>query len=183
MNIDEETILLLGLALYISQRFEFGLYGIVSHMSHLPEAKRDKRFSELTPDDFLSSDPKMKACLKVTLGQICKQFGERLLLSGEELEECVANRNLIVHNFYREVNPIRGAAGMPNPNGFLRQFVVTGMRYNAAMQGLLSHLVESAAIKEGRLEEFSMTDKDIENRNNFESIVSKRLTNSSIEPA
>lgn len=181
MNIDEETILLLGLSIYISQLFEFGLTGIVSHMSHLPEARG--QFSKLTPEVFLSPDPKKKAHLKATLGQICRQFGDRLLLSGEELDEFVANRNLIVHNFCREVNPIRGAAGIPNPNGFLRQFVESGMRYNAAMRGLLSHLVEAAAIKEGRLEEFSITENDIENRNIFESIVSKRLTNCSTEPA
>lgn len=182
-HINEETFLLLGLALYCAQKFEFGLYGIASHMSHLPEAKKDKRFANLTPNDFLSPDPAKKALRKATLGQICTLFGERLLLSGEELEQLVTDRNLIVHDFWREVRPMRGAVSIPNPNDFLRAFITNVERLNAAIKGLLSYLMEAAAKKEGRSGEITVTDADLENRKIFESIVAARLTNHSTGPA
>jgi hypothetical protein len=182
-HIDEETFLLLGLALFCAQQLEFGLYGIVSHMSHLPEAKKDKRFANLTPNDFLSPDPEKKALRKATLGQICTLFGERLLLSGKELEQLITDRNLIVHDFWREVRPIRGIIGIPNPNDFLRNFIMNVERLNAAIKGLLSYLVEGAAQKEGRLEELTITNVDLESRKIFQSIIAIRLTNHSTEPA
>jgi hypothetical protein len=183
MNIDEETFMLLGLALYCAQKFEFGLYGIASHMSHLPEAKNDKRFANLTPEDLLSADPKRKTSRKATLGQVSALFGERLLLSGEELEQFVADRNLIVHDFWREVRSMRGIVGIPNPNDFLRRFIANGERLNAALKGLLSHLMEAAAKNECRSGEVIVTDADLKNRKIFESIVAKRLTNHSTGPA
>ena len=181
-HINEETFLLLGLALYCAQKLEFGLYGIASHMSHLPEAKKDKRFANLTPDDFLSSDPEKKALRKATLGQICSLFGERLLLSGEELEQIVTDRNLVVHDFWREVRPMRGVVGIPNPNDFLRSFIKNVERLNVAIKGLLSLLIEAAAQMEGRSEEIAVTNADLENRKIFESIVAARLTNHSTGP-
>ncbi|UCV13333.1 hypothetical protein [Quatrionicoccus australiensis] len=182
-RIDEETFLLLGLALYCAQKFEFGLYGIASHMSHLPEAKKDKRFANLTPDDFLSADPEKKALRKATLGQICTLFGERLLLSGEELEQLVTDRNIVVHDFWREVHPMRGVVGIQNPNKFLRGFITNAERLNAAIKGLLSHMMEAVAQKEGRSGEVAVTDTDLESRKIFESIVAARLTNHSTRPA
>lgn len=176
-HINEETFLLLGLALYCAQQFEFGLYGIASHMSHLPEARKDKRFANLTPNDFLASDPEKKALRKATLGQICTLFGERLLLSGKDLEQLVTDRNLIVHDFWREVRPMRGGVGIPNPNDFLRTFITNVERLNAAIKGLLSYLKEAAAQAEGRSDEITVTDADLENRKIFESIVAARLTN------
>ncbi len=178
-HINEETFLLLGLALYCAQEFEFGLYGIASHFSHLPEAKKDKRFANLTPNDFLSSDPKKKALRKATLGQVCTLFGERLLLSGEELDQLVTDRNLIVHDFVRNVRPIRGVIGIPDPNGFLRAFITKVERFNAGIKGLLSILMEAVAQKVGRLDEISATDADLKNRKVFESIMVTRLTNHS----
>lgn len=175
MNIDEETFLLLGLSLYAAQKFEFGLYGIASHMSHLPEAKKDRRFANLTPDVFLSSDPKDKEKRKATLGQICELFGDRLLLSSDELESFVANRNLIAHDFWRAVRPLRGHVEISNPNEFLRDFIRSAQEQTSTLQGLLSHLMEAAAKKEGRSEEIFLTEGDIENRKVFESVVAKRL--------
>ncbi|PUE23675.1 hypothetical protein B9Z39_15255 [Limnohabitans sp. JirII-29] len=179
MHIDEETFLLLGLALYCAQKFEFGLYGIASHMTHLPEAKKDKRFANLTPNDFLSSHPEKKVLRKATLGQICTLFGERLLLSSEELEQLVTDRNLIVHDFWRELRPMRGVVGIPNPNDFLRGFITNVERLNAAIKGLLSYLMEAAAQKEDRSTEIAITNADLENRKIFESIVAARLANHS----
>jgi hypothetical protein len=144
-------------------------------MSHLPEAKKDRRFANLTPDVFLSSDPKDKEKRKATLGQICVLFGDRLLLSSDELENFVMNRNLIVHEFFRAVRPLRGHIEIPNPNEFLRNFIHSAQRQDSAMQGLLSHLIEEAAKKEGRSEEISLTESDIENRKVFEAVVAKRM--------
>ncbi len=175
MNIDEETFLLLGLSLFASQRFEFGLYGIASHLSHLPEAKKDRRFANLTPDVFLSSDPKDKERRKATLGQICELFGDPLLLSSEELESFIAKRNLIAHDFWRAVRPIRGHVEISNPNEFLRDFIRSAQKQISALLGLLSNMVEIAAKNEGRLEEISFTEDDIENRKVFESVVAKRV--------
>lgn len=175
-QINEETFLLLGLALFCVQELEFALYGIASHLSHLPEAKKDNRFAKLTPNDFLSSDPEKKALRKATLGQVCTLFGDLLLISGEELDQLVVDRNLIVHDFLRNVRPIRGVVSISNPNGFLMAFIINVERFNSGIRGLLSHLIEAIAKKEGRLDEIAVTDADIKNRKIFESIVATRLT-------
>lgn len=44
---------LLGAAILSAQKLEFTLYGIVAHLSHLPEAQKEKRFRDLTPERFL----------------------------------------------------------------------------------------------------------------------------------
>lgn len=175
-HINEETFLLLGMALFYAQKFEFGLYGIASHFSHLPEAKKDKRFANLTPNDFLSSDPEKKVLRKATLGQVCALFGQRLILSGEELDQLVVDRNFIVHDFWRNVTLIRGVVNMANPNDFLRDFIMKVERFNSGIQGLISHMREAAAQKEGRLDEIVLNDTDIKNRKIIESIVAARLT-------
>ena len=175
MDIDEETFFLLGLALYAAQKYEFGLYGIASHMSHLPEAKKDKRFARLTPDIFLSPDPKDREKRKATLGQMCKLFGNRLFLSSDDLEEFVSNRNLIAHDFWREIRPLRGRTGIPNPNEFLRNFIRSTEQQTSAMLGLLSHLMEAAAKRQDQPEDVLLTERDLEYRKAFESLVVKQL--------
>jgi hypothetical protein len=182
MNIDEETFLLLGLSLYAAQKFEFGLYGIASHMSHLPEAKKDRRFSNLTPEIFLSSDPKDKKRRKATLGQIYELFGDRLLLSSDELESFIANRNLIVHDFWRGVHSLRGQVEIQNPNEFLREFIRSAEKQTSVIQGLLSYLREAAANKQDRSEEISFSESDTENRKVFETVVAKRLLGFCFKP-
>ncbi|MEN6629558.1 MAG: hypothetical protein ABFC42_07930 [Sulfuricella sp.] len=173
---NEESFLLLGLALYTAQKFEYGLYGIASHLSHLPVAKKDRRFTNLTPEIFLSSDPEHKACRKATLGQICELFGDSLLISGEELESFVASRNLIVHDFWREVNPLKDSIGIQNPDEYLREFIEKGLQLTKVLHGLLSHMIEAAAKSQGRLDEIALTECDIENRKAFEAVASKWLT-------
>ncbi|MEY4520305.1 MAG: hypothetical protein RLZZ499_2905 [Cyanobacteriota bacterium] len=97
MNSVDEYILL-GAAIISAQKLEFALYGIVSHLSHLPEARKEKRFRELTPEEFLRGDMED---LKATLGQISTAFGDTLLMSNEELNQFIKDRNLIAHNYWR----------------------------------------------------------------------------------
>ena len=166
---------LLGQALWLAQRIEYGLYGLAAHMPHLPEAKKDKRFANLTPDDFLSPDPAKKKLRKATLGQIYDLFGDRLNLSGKEFDQFVAHRNLIVHDFWRETNPGRGGISIPNPEQFLREFLNRAIRLDSAIQGLYAYSIEAAAEKEGRLDELKTTERDTKNKQEYASLVASNL--------
>ena len=85
----------IGTAILAAQRIEFLLYGIIAHIK--PESKeRDKR--HLTGESFLRGDV---SDLRATLGQIAKVYGTEFLLSADDLEAFVKNRNLIVHDYWR----------------------------------------------------------------------------------
>jgi len=81
MNQIEESAALLGAAMLSAQKLEFALYGIVSYLSHTPEAQKEKRFRDLTPEKFLRGNVED---LKATLGQLETAFGEKLLISTDD---------------------------------------------------------------------------------------------------
>jgi hypothetical protein len=148
---------LLGASLLAAQKLEFALYGIISHLSHLPEAQKEKRFRDLTPEQFLRGDANE---LKATLGQLEMAFGNRLLLSSAELKRFVQDRNLIAHNYWRltKVN-IRGAETLVNPEAFLRDFLERCDHWAAIVRGLLYALMEAFANKEERLHELNFNEQ------------------------
>ena len=166
-----ETYTLLGAAVYTCQKAEFALAGIASHMSHLPEAQNDKRFRNLTPDALLNSSMRSDNSFKATFGQIYEIFGNRLLVSGLEFDQFVADRNRIVHHFWRETREIRGRIEIPDPHGYLLAFIGRAEQIVATLQGLLSHLQEAAAQKSNRMCEFTISEKDIQNRGVYEELV------------
>ena len=49
--------------------------------------------------------------LRATLGQLAKVYGTEFLLSADDLEAFVKNRNLIVHDYWRLPPPIRSCTG------------------------------------------------------------------------
>lgn len=153
--IDECT--LLGASLLAAQKFEFALYGIVSHLSHLPEAKKEKRFRELTPEKFLHGNVED---LKVTLGQLETAFGKRLLISTEELKNFVSDRNLVAHNYWRLTKAnIENSERLENPELFLRSFLEQCNKWTVIVKGLLWSLMKAAAEKEDRLSEVNFDEQ------------------------
>jgi hypothetical protein len=156
MDIIDECALL-GASLLAAQKFEFALYGIVSHLSHLPEAKKEKRFRELTPEKFLrgsSSD------LKATLGQLETVFGEVLLLSTNELKIFIRDRNLIAHDYWRLTKSnINGGETLENPDVFLKTFLSQCDNWTSITRGLLYSLMKAAAEKENRLSEINFNEQ------------------------
>ena len=149
---------LLGGCLIGAQKVEFALYGIVSHLSHLPEAK-EKRFRELTPELFLRGDPKE---LKSTLGQIEKVFGERLNLSCDDLSKFIDDRNLIAHNYYRMTRKgIRDAHQLDNPEGFLRDFLKSCGYWESVLNGLLYIIMVTLAERHDRKGEIKLSSRQI----------------------
>ena len=150
--------MLLGSAMIFAQRVEFILYGIVSHLSHLPEAKKEKRFRDLTPEKFLVGD---RDALKATLGQLLEKFGDRLMINSPDINEFCDKRNTIAHNYVREFR--LGSRGKPpRKDGvdFLVDFVLQARKVESVLQGLMLSLMEAAAKMEGREGEIVDTLKD-----------------------
>ena len=151
MNISETEIYLLGAAVYISQRIEFALYGIASHVAHLDVAKKDKHFRELSAEKFLRGDI---AEQKATLGRIVNLFGDAFLIKTNELAKFISDRNLIVHNYSRVfVSPPKGVEKRTDGKEFLSIFIHRAERFDKIVRGLLYELMVAAAAKEGRTNE------------------------------
>ena len=151
LKIVEERVLL-GDCLIGAQKVEFTLYGIVSCLTHLDEAKNDarlrKQLAELTPDKFLRGP---LADLKATLGMLEKAFGERLLLSGEDLSKFISDRNLIVHNYWRLTNvSVEGAESLDDPISFLKGFADRCRYWKKVLRGLLGVLEKTLIEKQGK---------------------------------
>ena len=83
----------IGAAVLAAQRIEFLLYGLIAHVK--PELKGRR---PLTPESFLRGDV---SDLRATLGQLAKAYGTKFLLSADDLETFIKNRNLIVHDYWR----------------------------------------------------------------------------------
>mgnify|MGYP000461551835 CR=1 FL=1 len=158
MDLIDEYVLL-GAALLAAQKFEFALYGIISHLSHLPEAHKEKRFRELTPEKFLRGNVED---LKATLGQLEAVFGDRLLISTDELKTFINDRNLIAHNYWRLTKSnVAGAERLDDPETFLRNFLERSDQWSSIIRGLLYSLMKETAKKENRLDELSFSEQQI----------------------
>lgn len=124
----------LGAAMMLAQRVEFLLYGLVAHVN--PDLRRhDKRFRDLTPEEFLRGDPSE---LKATFGQLAKEFGSRFLLSTELLDSFTRDRNLIVHNYWRLTKSgITGGSKLDDPLEFLREFGAKCEKLEDILKGII----------------------------------------------
>jgi len=164
---------LLGGCLMAVQKIEFILYGIASHLSHLPEAK-EKRFRQLTPEKFLRGDPSE---LKATLGQIERVFGEKLHISSSELNEFIEQRNLIAHNYYRLTKiQIAGTKSLENPEEFLRKFLVQCTYWENVLSGLLNLMLVNAAKNENRECKINLSELQKSTMAAYYAHIEKRLT-------
>ncbi|MDF4711344.1 hypothetical protein P3564_23225 [Vibrio parahaemolyticus] len=156
MNLLDECTLL-GASLLGAQKLEFALYGVVSHLSHAYDGKKDKRFTELTPEQFLRGSVDD---LKLTLGQLEMAFGEKLLISNDDLKEFIKDRNLIAHNYWRLVKTnVNGAEKLENPEEFLKRFIDKCEYWQSVLNGFLWLFMLEAAKKEGRIEEVTLSER------------------------
>jgi len=155
--ISKKTFILLGVAIYSIQKFEFGLYGLASHYTHVPQAQKDKRYQKLDPEKYLRGD---LSELRVTLGQLAYTFGDTFYLKGDFLDEFLEKRNIIVHRFWRLTHDRRNDAPFEDPDVYLENFVHECEHWIKILRGILSLVIEGAAIKEGRESDFTRTDED-----------------------
>ena len=154
---DIEECTLLGFSLLEAQKLEFALYGLVSYLSHTKEAKKEKRFRELTPEKFLRGPVEE---LKITLGQLETAFGKKLLLSNGELKEFIKNRNLIAHNYWRLTKAnIKDGERLDNPKDFLINFIDKCAYWQSVTHGLLWMFMKAFAKKENKLDQLNFTEK------------------------
>ncbi len=153
MNKAEECTLL-GICLIGAQKIEFVFYGLVAAVfAHTDEAKKDKRFRGLTPEKFFRGSVDD---LKATLGQLEKIIGSKLLISSNDLDTFIKNRNLIVHNYWRLANKNdKSPEKLQNPETFLKEFIERCVYWKKIMSGLLWLCIEAAAKKENRLDEIN----------------------------
>ena len=154
----------LGAAVLAAQRVEFLLYGLVAHVK--PELKRtEKRFRELTPESFLRGNLSQ---LRATLGQLSRAYGHRFLLSTDELEAFVKNRNLVAHDYWRlSKASIRNGAALENPIEFLRGFIEECQRWEEVLRGLMAHMKLSVALKIGDEQEITLTGQDLNDMDRY----------------
>ena len=149
-----ETWQLLGAAVYYAQKFEFLLYGLAAHTTHLPDT--EKRFANLTPESFLRGPLEEQ---RATLGALVRSFGEKLMLQSDELEEYVMRRNELVHNFWR-LTETQHPKRIADPNQYILQFIADTERWIEIGSGLLTKLKIAAAEANDRIDELVVTDTD-----------------------
>ena len=167
---------LLGLAMLGAQRVEFALYGAVSHLTILSDSKR-REFRTLTPEKFLRGNA--EDC-RATLGLLVREFGDSLLLTTEDLEKFVRNRNLIAHDFWRLAHTrIRGGRRLADPEAFLRQFLEDCLRWDRILQGLIATMRHTLAAKLGR--EINLSDEELAYAADFERNAMEHLRSKSTE--
>lgn len=155
---------LLGLSLLEIQKVEFALYGIISHLTHLPEGQGWK-FKELSPETFLRGNPNE---LNATLGQLEKAFGKKLNLSNDDFKMLIKDRNLIAHSYWRmSRNGIQDAKQLDNPEKFLLDFIDRCQYWQKVMNGLLYVVMIAAAKKESRELEVQLDKKQQEDLNTY----------------
>lgn len=154
---DEEDLYMLGVAIYEVQAFEFGLYGLASHCSHLPEAQSQKRLRELDPEKFLRGDI---SDLKATLGQIVKVFGESFLIACVELDHFIGKRNNIAHNIWRFTNSNLQPSPIDDVKRYLKEFIAETKTWRTIIRGLITQMRVAAAEVEGRTDELSLSEDD-----------------------
>lgn len=172
MIVSDDIFLLLGKGLFLAQRVEFILYGIVSHMGHLDEARKDKRFSKITAKDFLSDEPEKRKLRTATLGTIYRIFGDKLLLSGLPFDLFVRERNFFAHEFFRALSRNPNAA---EHSKRLNDFIDLAELTEKALKGLLSELMEASARKEERENEFKIQADDENNRKYYKAFVALHM--------
>ena len=163
---------MLGAAVLATQRVEFLLYGLVAHVK--PELKRtERRFRDLTPESFLRGDPSE---LRATLGQLARAYGRRFLLSTDELEAYVKNRNLIAHDYWRlSKGSIPNGAALENPIKFLQRFIEDCQRWEEILRGVLAHMKMGVAQKIGGEQEITLTAQELQDMHRYQRHVRAHL--------
>ena len=135
-----------GAAILGAQRVEFLLYGIVSHLAEVHPIG-SKQFKLLDPEKFLRGD---LDDLKATLGQLVREFGDKLLLTTADLENFVNDRNLIAHNYWRLTKAnLRGTRRFQDPEGFLTEFAERCSYWESVLRVLLAVMKRETAMKLG----------------------------------
>ncbi|MGE8102242.1 hypothetical protein ACQKP1_01015 [Allorhizobium sp. NPDC080224] len=159
-NLDGTEYTLLGCAVYQAQKIEFALYGIIAHLNDQPEFNRSGKFKGLTAEQFLRGDFKS---MRATLGDLNK-FTGRLLLASPDFENFVSDRNLLVHNYFRQFHTAFGDAESTNGVAFLTSFLENGRALEQVLKGLLVVLREAVAAKTGALEDLVVSEADLANK-------------------
>ena len=137
---------LIGAAILGAQKVEFALYGAITHLKVLPQSQ-DKRLRNMNPEKFLRGNVKD---LKVTLGQLVKSFGDELLLTTDELNQFVEDRNLIAHDYWRLTKPrIKEGERLEDPKEFLIQFADKCGHWEKVLRGLIALMRRETAKKSG----------------------------------
>lgn len=163
MSIELEEMAWLGAAVLSAQKFEFGLYGVVAHLSEEVRASGGKKFEGLTGELFIRGDPNK---LKATLGALVRFFGDELMLSSKEMEQYVSDRNFIVHNYWRasranlQDDQIRFDHEFDNNIEYLKDFVERGDVYIGLIRGLIAVIIKNRMYLKNK--DFRPTQKQIE---------------------
>ena len=89
--------------------------------------------------------------LKATLGQLVREFGDKLLLTTEDLDKFVKDRNLIAHNYLRLTKAhIKGGRHLEDPERFLMDFTKKCSYWEKVLRGLIAVMKQAAAKKLGQ---------------------------------
>ena len=167
-----EECAMIGAAVLCSQRIEFLLYGLISHLGE-DHKDQDKRFRNLDPEKFLRGNVRD---LKVTLGQLVDAYGDKLLLSTEDLVKFVEQRNLIIHSYWRLTKSnIRDGERLENSVQFLKNFLDECGHWEKVLQGLMATMKVAISKKAGDRLESQITAEEQCNMEYYTKNVEKHL--------
>ncbi len=169
---NERELTLLGACVYSVQKFEYGLYGLASHYSHISEAKNNRAFKNLDPEKFLRGD---LSDFRATLGQISGTFGNEFHLKSEFLDGFLEKRNLIVHRIWRLTHDRKDEAPFSDLGEFLQDFLLECEEWIKIFRGLLSLIIEGAWIKSDKQEKFIRSEQDAECVKAFEDFLGAKF--------
>ncbi len=148
---------LVGAALLETQKVEFLVHGIVSHLMHVDELSSKKQLKGLSPKVFLSDDPKDRKKRRQTLGVLVgaiKIVSEKTIAIDEErLSLYLDNRNTFVHGFWREY--LKNEMDIDGGLAFINSYISETDHWNKMFKGILGLFMRASATNEGRTEELS----------------------------
>lgn len=142
-----DDYLQLGVAVSKAQTIEFALYGLLTHLKKDPKIVKDKRLLKLTPREFLSTNPESKTLRMMTLGQLSEVLPNGFGIDPDFIQDYVSRRNLLVHDFMREINPKYASIEVIEPKSFLKKFITDSDELQNILLGLLYVIMDQIAEK------------------------------------
>ena len=112
----------------------------------------------------------------MTLGQLAKKYGPKFLLSTDDLDQFVKDRNLIVHDYWRLTKSgIRYAHKLESPTAFLDQFLRDCHHWEGILRELLTHIRYTSGGAIGGEQTIGFTNEDLVYMDNYHQHVFSHL--------
>ena len=145
IKVDNQLLALSGGVLLQLQRVEFIIYGLISHFNEIVLSKY-LSFKELDSHKFLFEENAFNKYRKQTLGQIFNVLKKEFkLFNTEKLDNFLFNRNLFIHNFWRDFISSRRKSERDYEAAisFLNSLLNEAAEWEIIFKGMLYSMAES----------------------------------------